>query len=1208
MSKQTFSLLLSATLLCIILPSVASAAFTWTGPTATAPNENTPPPINVDASAQYKQGGLSVGRSDVNDLTGGITLFSPISKFLTLFAQTLSLSGTGTAGETVFSATGNASVSGTVNANRVISTTGLTVGPSTAPQRSAVYLFSPTGAKGLGFGGSNLGFLLEQPGDTRYLRFRLLDARSDEILRITDTAKVLAPIKTSPAGPPYNLQGDFCIDANANGAVDVGEKCLSNVNSSSGWALVGNAGTDPATNFVGTTDNQPLVFRTNNVENMRIGTNGNIGIGTAAPAYKLDAPGTTGTARLGSALVGSWPFSTGYALFGTSALDQTTSPANYALIQHPTGRTYLNAASGQRIDFRIGNTDAVSLTSAKNFGIGVINPVQKLEVAGKVYATGAGSDVCYDLNNDGTPDKCLSTINNNTYTAGSGINITGNTISNTAQNATHTGDATGATALRVVALQGVGVSPTAPTTNKVLKYNGSAWAPGSDSDTLASLVCSATGQIPIWGGSSWACQNNNATGGDNWGTQVAKTDGITIAGDGGTTATQLIANNSLALWNANTLQGKPISSVAGDLPSSNGQVLKWDGTNSRWKAGADSIGNSNITTCPNGQILKYYTSPAPTGKVVGWNCDIDTGTTYTAGAGINITGTTITNTSPNLPHTGDVTDTSGVLKVVKLQGNSVSATTPGPGQVLKWDGSAWKPDTDNSGTGGLTGGGTAGNLAVWSGPTSLTERTLLNVGATVNGVGRSLSIEDIGDTPALYWNSGTPSVKKFHLAYTGNSFDLTRSGVSVPINIIDGGTTQLNDASIKLTAIPGTGGLIRIATDGALSKGSVTNADLPASACPPGQMATGLGTSGVTCVPVPATGWLLTGNAGTNNGAQWLGTTDAQPLVLKTGGVDRLRILSGGNVGIGTTNPTQKFHVVGNSLLDGRVGVNIAPSTGADQALLSVGNGAGTAGVTNRISLHNNEYGFGVSFGSLDYVVPSTGKQNFYVGGTKTLTVANGKVGINVAGPANALDVGGVLRTTGSMIVNKVPGDTSPNNGQIYFPDIALVGPLAADLSGHLPIVSNNAGQLKRASFQCPTGSYLKGWDNSGLICEKTAQVVGVVPAILNHDYDTGPDDCYLQFADSPAILAYEADSYTIRQCIDDSGVFAIDTAGEAVHGRMVQFLTSVAGRLAVPKCVIVDLNKDGKIDKLDFTYLGSQYPYTGSATFLLNCAIPPGA
>ena len=46
------------------------------------------------------------------------------------------------------------------------------------------------------------------------------------------------------------------------------------------WELTGNADTDPASNFIGTKDQQSLVFKTNNVESMRIDANGKIGIGT----------------------------------------------------------------------------------------------------------------------------------------------------------------------------------------------------------------------------------------------------------------------------------------------------------------------------------------------------------------------------------------------------------------------------------------------------------------------------------------------------------------------------------------------------------------------------------------------------------------------------------------------------------------------------------------------------------------------------------------------------------------------------------------------------------------------------------------------------------------------------------------------------------------------------------------------------------------
>lgn len=46
----------------------------------------------------------------------------------------------------------------------------------------------------------------------------------------------------------------------------------------SSWRLIGNSGTSPATNFIGTTDNQPLAFRTFNTEKMRL-VNGNLNNG-----------------------------------------------------------------------------------------------------------------------------------------------------------------------------------------------------------------------------------------------------------------------------------------------------------------------------------------------------------------------------------------------------------------------------------------------------------------------------------------------------------------------------------------------------------------------------------------------------------------------------------------------------------------------------------------------------------------------------------------------------------------------------------------------------------------------------------------------------------------------------------------------------------------------------------------------------------------
>jgi hypothetical protein len=59
---------------------------------------------------------------------------------------------------------------------------------------------------------------------------------------------------------------------------------ITNAVNGSAWLLTGNGGTTPATNFIGTTDNQGFAIRTNNTERVRVTNTGNVGIGTSAPA------------------------------------------------------------------------------------------------------------------------------------------------------------------------------------------------------------------------------------------------------------------------------------------------------------------------------------------------------------------------------------------------------------------------------------------------------------------------------------------------------------------------------------------------------------------------------------------------------------------------------------------------------------------------------------------------------------------------------------------------------------------------------------------------------------------------------------------------------------------------------------------------------------------------------------------------------------
>jgi len=76
--------------------------------------------------------------------------------------------------------------------------------------------------------------------------------------------------------------------------------------------------------------------------------------------------------------------------------------------------------------------------------------------------------------------------------------------------------------------------------------------------------------------------------------------------------------------------------------------------------------------------------------------------------------------------------------------------------------------------------------------------------------------------------------------------------------------------------------------------------------------------------------WSLTGDAGTNPATNFIGTTDAQDWVIKTNNTESMRVMSNGNVGIGTSTPNSRLNIIGDEMsLNGWANACISFTTGS---------------------------------------------------------------------------------------------------------------------------------------------------------------------------------------------------------------------------------------------------------------------------------------
>ena len=186
-------------------------------------------------------------------------------------------------------------------------------------------------------------------------------------------------------------------------------------------------------------------------------------------------------------------------------------------------------------------------------------------------------------------------------------------------------------------------------------------------------------------------------------------------------------------------------------------------------------------------------------------------------------------------------------------------------------------------------------------------------------------------------------------------------------------------------------------------------------------------------------------------------TTGSDQLAIGLGNTSWITGNSSFNIGIGTTNPTSKLHVVGNTLITGITTVGFISASNAyvsgistftnGPVLIGGGTSTGSAGQVLQISGINSSVYIGGSIG-IGTTNPTSklwvGGDGYFTG-VVTATTFNGNL-TGIASTATNLGAG----NTGSLPYQNAPGSTiflsGGNNGQVLVYDTGLKAPKWGDV------------------------------------------------------------------------------------------------------------------------------------------------------------------